>query len=316
MNIKIDWNILSRQRSSLMGVAILFIMMFHSSNVLNEPIMDGLFHNGDIGVEFFTILSAVGVCRSFGNNSSIKHFYLKRFKRIIPLFLIVIIPYSLFLHFRYGASWGHVAVMVSGLSIFRDDISFWYVPFILICYLITPFLIHIREKIRFPFVLTIIISILVIAIYFVLNGSLSKSCVWLPRFASFALGVDMAGNILAPTCIKHRNCGLAILIFLILGLLVRATGCFPLKFAKYFIYMVLSLPFMVSIAFLLESSVFVRRIFSFLGGITLELYLIHERISLPIVQSFVSNSWAAALISILLATTIGTILSKTMSRII
>lgn len=80
-----------------MGVAILFIMLFHSGIVLKDGTMFRIFRNGDIGVEMFAVLSAIGVFSSLKKNPSVIQFYKRRFLRIVPTYLLVAIPFGLFI---------------------------------------------------------------------------------------------------------------------------------------------------------------------------------------------------------------------------
>ena len=68
-----------------MGVAIVFIMATHSIGRF------ALY--GNIGVEWFLIVSAIGQFYSLSKDQHLGHYYKRRFTRILPTYLIVAIPF-------------------------------------------------------------------------------------------------------------------------------------------------------------------------------------------------------------------------------
>lgn len=103
MNSKDNWNIFSKNRNAIYGVAIISIMIFHFfEDIANSNLSGGglgflgkLYNTfiGSVGVEFFVFLSGVGLYFSMSKDSNILHFFQKRIKRILPVYLMVAIPY-------------------------------------------------------------------------------------------------------------------------------------------------------------------------------------------------------------------------------
>ena len=103
MNSKDNWNIFSKNRNAIYGVAIISIMIFHFfEDIANSNLSGGglgflgkLYNTfiGSVGVEFFVFLSGVGLYFSMSKDSNILHFFQKRIKRILPAYLMVAIPY-------------------------------------------------------------------------------------------------------------------------------------------------------------------------------------------------------------------------------
>ena len=79
---------ISRFRGELMGLAILFVMLFHVG-LPRTDMFFGLHRIGNIGVDMFFFLSGVGLWHSWTKNPNTKHFYQKRLLRIYPTWLIV-----------------------------------------------------------------------------------------------------------------------------------------------------------------------------------------------------------------------------------
>lgn len=151
MNSKDNWNIFSKNRNAIYGVAIISIMIFHFfEDIANSNLSGGglgflgkLYNTfiGSVGVEFFVFLSGVGLYFSMSKDSNILHFFQKRIKRILPVYLMVAIPYWIVID---------LIIMQKGVKMFAFDFgfvtfftqgtrTFWYVLFIVFAYLIYPF---------------------------------------------------------------------------------------------------------------------------------------------------------------------------------
>ena len=70
MDLKTNWNVFSKNRDAIYGVAIISILIFHffedvaSSNISGGGRFVGEIYNtfvGSVGVEFFVLLSGVGL---------------------------------------------------------------------------------------------------------------------------------------------------------------------------------------------------------------------------------------------------------------
>lgn len=87
---------ISKYRTAIMGIAMISVMLFHQ--YFTSVIPFNLFHNfGSWGVDVFLFLSGMGIVRSL-NNNSLKVYYLRRLKRILPSCILCgSIKYSIFL---------------------------------------------------------------------------------------------------------------------------------------------------------------------------------------------------------------------------
>lgn len=90
---KIVSNIIS-ERSFFMGIAILLIVLYHTPSGCVPSIVKKMFYPGFVGVDFFLFYSAYGLSFSIGK-WTVKAFYMRRFSRILPLFLILALSKSL-----------------------------------------------------------------------------------------------------------------------------------------------------------------------------------------------------------------------------
>lgn len=87
MDGKINLKDFSAYRSVLMGVAIIFIMASHS--------LGRFALYGNIGVEWFLIVSAIGQFYSLSKDDNTERYYRKRLIRLLPAYLAVAIPFFL-----------------------------------------------------------------------------------------------------------------------------------------------------------------------------------------------------------------------------
>ena len=142
-------NIIGKEnRNTWMGIAIVLIYFYHlilfSNNTysLNISLLNWLFMKGNIGVDIFLFLSSIGLCYSYTNNSLLS-FYLRRIKRIYPLYLLFLIIIILLFH-----PCGHeiikpMLMQCSGLAIlspFQHYCIEWYIPTLILLYLLFPLL--------------------------------------------------------------------------------------------------------------------------------------------------------------------------------
>ena len=309
---------LSKYRAPLMGVAITLIMLFHSGIVLKDDVIFQIFRNGDIGVDMFAVLSAIGVFYSLQKNPSSIQFYKRRFFRIVPTYLLIAVPFALFRHYMYGASWGHVLALSLGLSTFRGDVTYWFVTYICICYFLSPFLIQLKRKIKIRFLLTVISIVFSVLLQMALKNRVSNCDLWILHFPVFVLGIDIADGVLKEDRIKNQPPGyknvwsafsLLCLVVCIMSIvwLITLHGT---VYIKSFCYLASVIPLMLALSCVIEAISALLPVLQFLGTITLELYLLHEWICLRIVVPLGVNNWILTMLGILLAVLIAAVISK------
>lgn len=277
-----DFSDFSKYRTQLMGISILVIMLFHA-NFLTS---------GWIGVEFFLLISAIGLFFSLSKDQRLIPFYKKRFIRVLPAYFIVAAPYFLY-HNRNGFELGNYLSDLFGLYIFNSEYYFWFINLIIICYLLAPFY---YKFLKYKY--SIIVPFITLVVCFFLGLYFESLEIILNRFAIFFLGFHLAqlvfekkqihSNLLAPICF------IAIILVFVIGK-VNMDFCPSFKRVLYFF---LSIPSMMGFIILLKKSPqFIHQILIFLGGITLEIYMVHERICFKTLKIFF-NGFDAGLISL------------------
>ena len=77
---------ISRRRTELMGCAILLIICFHSYARLPGGLWRYVVReNGNIGVDFFALMSGFGCVFSLKKSRDIGPYYARRLRRLLPL---------------------------------------------------------------------------------------------------------------------------------------------------------------------------------------------------------------------------------------
>lgn len=88
MDLKTNWNVFSKNRDAIYGVAIISIIIFHffedvaSSNISGGRFAGEIYNTfvGSVGVEFFIFLSGVGLYFSMTKDSRVRYFFSKEIK--------------------------------------------------------------------------------------------------------------------------------------------------------------------------------------------------------------------------------------------
>lgn len=267
-------SLLSKYRAELMGFSMLMIMLFHTIGGVPVPGLPTVkpFICFDFGVEFFIVLSAIGCSYSLNKNSSTIEFYRRRVKRIIPAFLIVLTldfiahdvilsntPPNLLIYLK----------RVLFVSFFEGDISFWFILYIMLCYMLTPFVYKRRESKGIIGLLTIITLVI-----FTYGFCFNNHNLLLYRLPIYFISLIWMFYVLnSQRKLNFFGLGIfAIAIYVSLILFVH----YPYK---YLLYMVAAIPCLLFVAMTMDKIKNKRllTVFSFIGTISLELYLIHEK---------------------------------------
>jgi len=148
--MKIESTTFSKYRQEIYGISAIGIILLHINKyvsllpmtTIQGKILSIIFENGNIGVDIFLILSAIGLSRSIKCNS-ISSFYIHRFQRVyLPYLIIAVLYFSWFdLFFRKdGLLQLFLNVTTINYWIIGDKYPLWFISFILLIYLLFPIL--------------------------------------------------------------------------------------------------------------------------------------------------------------------------------
>ena len=329
------WNDLSRYRSPLMGFAMLIVMLFHVPLSRNDMFY-GLMRCGNNGVDMFLFLSGIGLWYSWtkpANESSfgekLRKFYYRRFLRLYPAWLIIASLYYIPQYWPNGGGYSPnlfhlVANILVGWSFWRiDDLTFWFVPAIIVLYLISPFYMRLiqRNRVWRWLPLVMILWYLLVRDWPVLWGAVGHVEIFWSRIPVFLLGINAGEWVKAQPLPKGGTSpslgeGLGVCFNFLLSLWYcvyvegHRHGAFP-PATERMVY----IPLAVS-AMLLMCQVFrhapswLLRAFTFVGGISLELYLVHVQFVLVYIKPWHLGYWPTFLLLLAISIPLAWLLSK------
>ena len=139
--IKVSFNLFSKYRDVLMGMAILSILVFHYTE---DCYIAGINYGGVVklyktyigssGVDIFLLLSGLGLYYSYSKDNNLKNFYLRRIKRVLIPYLIISVPVYIWYDFFFLSD-GIIGFInnLFFITLFTSgNILFWYIYFICI----------------------------------------------------------------------------------------------------------------------------------------------------------------------------------------
>lgn len=277
---------LSKYRSELMGIAIIWIVLFHSNiSAPDNFFLRALWYlfvsfGGGIGVDIFFILSGFGLFYSvqFIDNELVKINWggiVKRMKRILPSYLIVAILYYILKGDFSLYNLCQLNFLVNGI---RD---FWFIPAIVICYLLFPLFYQMGKKIGFRNMI-IVSTLIVVAVTCALNYFnpiyYSKIEIFLQRIPCFVLGIYW-GYLSVKNSYKEYYLGIIFSVLL-------APVCMYTHFvgsSRWFFFFMTIVFIQVLLLLLIYLGNTLKTILQYLGKRSLQIYLTH--VSLGIMLS-------------------------------
>lgn len=262
---------ISSYRSELMGCAIVWIMMLHFTFTQIKP-LGFVAQYGFAGVDIFVLVSGFGLFFSLDNTPCIQTFYRRRLLRIFPTYYLLGIPASMIL---FHDSILEYLFRYSTIGFWINDLYWeWYVPSIVVLYLIAPALKIIIDKKKI-FLIASLAGVLIGVSCFVVAKELVTAkephFFFLYRIPAFIFGMVCAYWMKHKTNVKH------FLLILLAGI-----PCFALLYPHHheiynykYLSLVFLLPlFIICFITLIKHTKFLRVILSIVGEASLETYLI------------------------------------------
>lgn len=296
---------ISYYRQEIMGFAILLIMIFHSKINLAFYFLKPLGtvkELGYFGVDIFFLLSGFSLAVGWSKkNYTLLQFYQKRLARIIPGFLVIAVLTVCSLIISRGSDFS-LAEALSKIGIgfvFARNYDWWFVPAIIFCYMIFPYLIKLVNNILFEQTsnLYVYLSFLVLFIpgmICLLLVLLQKNVILilLTRIPNFiigiCLGVMFAKSYYSKISKDQANLLIALMTGLGIALLIVVTAWMSQDFAfsygfLWYPFVFLTLPIVLLLGNIFQTikkqnnklSRFTLNLFSFCGGLSYELFLSH-----------------------------------------
>lgn len=253
------------------------------------PFQNEGFAYGDLGVSLFIFISGTSLAISYcqKNNNSLKKFYINRFLRIFPIFWIIYI--SFFLWYQYlgylpeKIHFSNLLFTLTGidtyfLSFFQFTsyalIGDWFIGFIILIYVIFPFMGIILKK--YP----IIFGILMVAITFVAGhiASIEPLIRFIPiRFMELGIGM-LYGRYIHVFKTHHYIIAFIIsLFYFILEPLFNIDSIFfTVSLLTAFDILIVSICFFLSM--ILEQFTKISKYITFVASLSYIFFLIHHQV--------------------------------------
>uniref|UniRef100_A0AB33JJV8 Acyltransferase 3 domain-containing protein n=1 Tax=Prevotella sp. GTC17262 TaxID=3236797 RepID=A0AB33JJV8_9BACT len=280
----IELSNISRFRGELMGAAMLFIILFHVS-LPRWDMFFGLRRMGNVGVDMFLFLSGVGLWFSWARNPSVRHFMVRRFLRIYPAWLIAASLY--YIPRFHGGSVAAWIDLIGDITVnwdfwLHDELTFWYIPAIMMLYLFTPAYMELIRRHPIYRWLPVLMILWCVLVQYVtpIHAAVGHLEIFWSRVPIYFIGINMGESIRREDTMDGASIWMIFLTFamtLFSSIFMEQNlhGQFPL-----FIERMLYIPLTIT-SILLMNRIFRRtpawfnRFFSFVGALSLEAYLIH-----------------------------------------
>lgn len=275
----------SRFRGSLMGIAMLVIILFHVDLARTDAFF-GLRRMGNIGVDMFLFLSGVGLWFSWVKQPSYRHFYLRRLIRIYPAWLIIASLYYIpRIHVHDVPSFINlIGEITINWNFWRyDELTFWYIPAIMALYLFAPPYMSLISKHPIYRWLPVVMIMWCVLVQWVtpIHGAVGHLEIFWSRVPIFFIGINMGELVRQKRTIEGQGIWLLWIMFL-----MTFASCFFLEQVRHgqfplFVERMLYIP--LTITFILLCNRVLRRLpawangaLAWVGGLSLECYLIHS----------------------------------------
>ena len=328
MKRPIELTDISRYRGELMGLAMIFVMLFHVWMPKSNP-MYGLVRCGNVGVDIFLFLSGIGLWYSWTKNPSPKHFFKRRYARVYPAWLIIACLFYIpnYLNTPGGGYSPDVPNLIAniliGWSFWRiDDLTFWFVPSIMMLYTFAPAYMTLIQRCpayRWTAVAAMVLAVMV-QYYPPVHGTVGHLEIFFSRIPIFLIGINCGAMVKERRTADGSSIWLIALVF-VMSLMMCVEfeqswrGRFPL-FLERMVYIPLTVTcILLLVQALRHTPPAVRRALAFLGTISLEMYLIHIQFVLKYVAAYKLGYCLTALIMIAVSTVLAWIIYKLTSVI-
>lgn len=285
-----EFSAISIARPVLMGIAMIWIVLFHSGIPAPEnPLLRVLYYvfidfGGGIGVPIFLIVSGFGLMYSNAKRpvySGFKNwisFMKKRLIKVLIPYTIIFIVYYLIFYLQSG-SMGDFFAKYTIWEFFKTGFrEYWYIHAILILYIVFPLIAFAFDKFKshITFIILLLSTIgLDVLLSFILP-SYSNIEIFLTRIPCFIIGCYLGKLSLERKRYNLLTLSLTVLVLIASTLLVflGIHYSFGTHILRY-LFSTLSISLVMTLPILLTKIKYKFKILTFIGNNTLYIYLVH-----------------------------------------
>lgn len=283
----ITWKTIMKHRNATFGCAAIWIVLYHIYSIYHSPhipIISHIINIGNMGVDVFVFLSAIGLSFSIEKHNT-KGFYINRLKRVFIPFILIATPFYIWNSLaEYGINIKALyefCLNITTISFWcREGAAAWYIAFVVIIYAFFPLLYKLKKKNNYLLLLLIVLSI---AIEFLLKTTGSPIFIFGERVLS-RIPIFLVGMFIADWVKEDKK---VIDLFALVVIVVACAGFIYITLfsvdivIKRYLYAFMSIAFVLLLNFILNIIQKINivkplyRMLDFCGGISLEIYLIH-----------------------------------------
>ena len=294
---------LSKYRGELMGLAIIFVVLFHVG-MPQSNLFYPLRRLGNVGVDMFLFVSGMGLWFSWTRSrlgkkldgvgamdikSATARFFKNRYRRIYPVWLIVAASFYIFRYAegRGGAATPDIPNLIANIlcnwSFWRiDDLTFWYVPATMMLYIFAPWYMELTRKLPTFRWLPVAFILLAAMVQYVplLHHCVGHLEIFFSRIPIFFIGINAGKWVMESRELESGSIWMAVIVFIMSMWLCLRLEFIGHKAFPLFMERIVYIPLTVS-ALILECKLIAwlpngaNRFLTLIGGISLEIYLIH-----------------------------------------
>lgn len=316
----LQWSSPSKYRSELMGLAMLFILLFHVGGRHNETLAYCFSRCGNVGVDIFLFLSGIGLWFAWSKGTSLKQFYWRRYIRVYPAWLIIACLYFIPLYINGEMDLAETCMNITyyhGFWTVYNELHFWYIPAIMTLYTVAPAYMTLLNRSRSWCWLPVVFMLFCIAMRYdpTLWTSLRHIEIFISRIPVFLIGINV-GQWVKERREESRDAWVMVALSLALSAYVcllfegGLRGRFPL-FLERMAYIPLSISISLLACRMFEYFPFIaRRCLAFIGTVSLEFYLIHVEFVMKQLKPLSLGYWLTALLTLLITLPIAWLMHK------
>ena len=275
-----EYSLISKYRAQLMGMAMILIIIFHLS-VKSIGFIDQMKNICDFGVNLFFFLSGYSMYYAWLKNPNVSNFWKKRISRIFVTFLPIVIIWCLpqFLIGRISI-WELIGKCSTVYFWYNGNLLYWFVSGLVVLYFVTPVWLKIFD--RQPKIMVFAtVLIYVLLVYLARVTDLSHNKCFIDRALVYFMGL-IIGRKAYNNCKVTKKESVFIILFVLSGILVFAMSGYDFNNYdyKYIVELFFTVPVILILVkmFDITKGIYSFKILIFCGNITLECYLLHERI--------------------------------------
>lgn len=177
-------NIVNKNRSFIMGVAILWVVLYHIPVHTSISVLKFIQDIGYGGVDIFVFISGYGVYKSLDRDDNAYRFMARRLKRLLPSYIPFIIVWMIIRYITYQLYVTEIAGNLTMTGWWNGSANQfnWYIDGIILFYLIAPYVYGMLKGNRKLLIYVVLVTVAMLISVAFWHGILLTAMSRLPLF--------------------------------------------------------------------------------------------------------------------------------------